>query len=197
MRKFLFTTLILLCSQSYSQYNGYIVKGNDTIDVKFKTEELTVRSFLKIEALQTKVKYEYNGETITAKPGDIDSFCIKSNGKRFCFDSFFSDKDNKGTFLFRVFGKKKDKMTIYQFYGSGFIGVNFSVRLGYLAKRENKEDLFLSLKTAKQWKDFLLKLVEDCPTFHNYILNDVEKITFEDEFENYLNQYKERCYKKQ
>lgn len=196
MNKIIITLLLLFGMQVHSQYNGYIVKGNDTIRVKFKTEELTVRSFLKIEALQSKVKYELNGGTITAKPGDVDGFCINSDGKNFCFDSFTSQKDQKGSFLFRVFGKKIDKLTVYQIYGSGFIGVNFSVKLGYLAKRENKEDLFLSLKTAKQWKDFLLKLVEDCPVYYNYIVNNIKKITFEDEFEKYLNDYGQRCLKK-
>ena len=59
--KSLFTLLtILLFNFTNSQSNGYIVQNNDTIKVTFNLEDLTVRSYGKIEKLQEKVKYFLN-----------------------------------------------------------------------------------------------------------------------------------------
>jgi hypothetical protein len=196
MNKVVLISLLFFSIKIHCQYNGYIVKSNDTIKVKFKTEDLTVRSFLKIEALQSKVKYELNGETITAKPGDIDGFCIKSNGRDFCFDYMPSEntKDN-GPFAFRMIGKKVDRLTVYEFYGSGFIGVNFTSKLAYFVKQRDKKDVLFIATTPKKWRDFLLTIVKDCPIYYQYAEKMIEKIMFEDDFERYLNEYKTRCFK--
>lgn len=182
-----------LCSITHAQSNGFIVKNNDTIKVQFQMDNLTVRSFGKIEKLQDKVKYKLNDESIIAKPTDISSFCIKQNDRNFYFDSFVSEDGKKGSFLFRLIGKKVDKITVYQFYGSGFAGVNYSVRLGYLVKKEGQKDFMFQASFPKQWKKMLLEIVKDCPIYYNYIDKNVEKFYFEDEFENYLLEYKKRC----
>lgn len=179
----------------YCQNNGYIVRNNDTINVQFNVEELTVRSFGKIEKLQEKVKYKLNGESITSKPSELNGFCIKSNNRNFCFDSFYEDQKGKGSFLFRVIGNKIDKLTVYQFYGSGYVGVNYNIKLGYLIKKENQKDYTFPITVPKDWKAELAKIVEDCPTYHKYVEDNIKKILFEDDFENYLNEYKKQCQK--
>ena len=97
-----FVHLMAFYTVTYAQSNGYIVKNNDTIKVVFQMDNLTVRSFGKIEKLQDKVKYKLNDETVTAKPTDISSFCIKQNDRNFYFDSFVSEDGKKGSFLFRL-----------------------------------------------------------------------------------------------
>ena len=179
----------------YCQNNGYIIRNNDTINVQFIINELTVRSFGKIEKLQKKVKYKLNGVNITSRPSDINGFCIKSKDRNFYFDTFYGDKKNKGTFLFRVIGNKVDKLTVYQFYSSDFIGVNYNANLGYLIKKENHDDYAFSVTFPKVWKAILEKIVEDCPVYHKYVEDNIQKILFEDEFENYLNEYVNQCLK--
>lgn len=192
--KSLFTlVMVLIFNFTNSQSNGYIVEKNDTIKVTFNVEDITVRSYGKIEKLQEKVKYFLNGKSITSTPSELKSFCIKSNSKDFCFDSFYDESAKKGNFLFRLSGKKVDKLTVYQFYGSGFTGVNYTVRLGYLVKKINEKDYVCSVKFPKDYKALLQRIVADCPSYLKYVQEYIKKLLFEDEFENYLNEYKREC----
>ena len=192
--KSIFTlVMVLIFNFTNSQSNGYIVEKNDTIKVTFNVEDITVRSYGKIEKLQEKVKYFLNGKSITSTPSELKSFCIKSNSKDFCFDSFYDESAKKGNFLFRLSGKKVDKLTVYQFYGSGFIGVNYTVRLGYLVKKVNEKDYVCSVKFPKDYKALLEKIVDDCPPYLKHVQEEIKKLLFEDEFENYLNEYKRQC----
>ncbi|MCD9853367.1 hypothetical protein LUD75_01520 [Epilithonimonas sp. JDS] len=195
MKKLTILFFALILNLTYSQNNGFIIKNNDTINVEFSDNSLHIRSFGKIEKLQSKVKYKLNGETITAKPSDLDGFCIKTDERNYCFDSFTDDKSGKGSFAFRVFGNKVDKLTVYQYYGSGFIGINYSVSLGYLVKKNDIQDLSFPVTFPKKWKEALSYIVRDCPDYQKYVDENVKKITFENEFYDYLTEYYNKCKK--
>jgi hypothetical protein len=196
MKKLLILLFFFTVIRTYSQennINGFIVKGKDSIEVAFNIDSLTVRSFGKIERLQKKVKYHMpNGEKLTSYPNDIDGFCIRSNGRYFCFDSF-NHKNSEGSFAFRLIGNKTDKLTVYQIYGSGFQGVNYNITVGYLVRKENISQYYFPVTVPKQWKAELLKIINDCPEYYKYIDENVKKINFEDDFEKYLIQYRLKC----
>lgn len=195
IKKILISVFIVPACLSFGQENGYIIKGNDTTRVLFKIKEIHAESFSKIERLQTSVTYKRNGKTKTSNAWDIDGFCINNFGKYYCFDAFRSTDKKEASFLFRVAGKKDGKCKAYQFYTSGFYGVNYNWVLHYRIHKLNQPDYTFTVVNATQWKESLLKIVEDCPAYHEYVNKNVQRIESEFEFEKYLNEYIKMCNK--
>lgn len=191
MRKIILLFFSLLFINSFAQ-NGYIIKGKDTIKVNVDMSGFHIRASSKEEKLQKKVNVTENGISKTYKAGELSGFCFQNENLN-CFDNFGEGKD--AIYLLRIASNKNQNFKVYQIVNSGFIGVNYSVALGYLIQKKGSKDLFFSPKSRKGWKDSLLEIVKDCPEIYQTFSKSIEIITFETEFQDYLNQYISKCRK--